>query len=50
VKPYYEHWYGIGWPEDEKPIALLERAMELLRPTPTTEERGPAKDITGCDV
>ena len=30
VKTAHQHWFGIGWPEDAKPIALLERAMELL--------------------
>ena len=26
----HQHWYGIGWREDAKPVALLERAMALL--------------------
>ena len=30
VKTAHQHWFGIGWPEDAKPIALLERAMALL--------------------
>lgn len=30
LKVAHQHWFGIGWPEDAKPIALLERAMELL--------------------
>jgi len=30
VKAACEHWYNIGWPEDEKPVAMLIRALELL--------------------
>ncbi|HZL94046.1 MAG TPA: hypothetical protein VFB99_10395 [Vicinamibacterales bacterium] len=30
IKVAHQHWWGIGWPEDKMPIALLERAMELL--------------------
>lgn len=30
IKVAHQHWWGIGWPEDKLPIALLERAMELL--------------------
>jgi hypothetical protein len=30
IKVAHQHWFGIGWPEDEKPIALLARAMDLL--------------------
>ena len=30
VKAACEHWYNIGWPEDEKPVAMLMRALELL--------------------
>ena len=30
IKVAHQHWYGIGWPEDKMPIALLERAMDLL--------------------
>lgn len=35
----HQHWYGIGWPEDAGPIALLERALELLA-KPVTTGRG----------
>lgn len=47
IKVAHQHWWGIGWPEDKMPIALLERAMELLGPPAQPE---PLKDITGCDV
>jgi hypothetical protein len=30
VKAACEHWYNIGWPEDERPVAMLMRALELL--------------------
>ena len=30
VKAACEHWYNIGWPEDERPVAMLLRALELL--------------------
>lgn len=30
IKVAHQHWFGIGWPEDAKPVALLERALELL--------------------
>ena len=30
VKAACEHWYNLGWPEDEKPVAMLIRALELL--------------------
>lgn len=32
VKTAHQHWFGIGWPEDAAPVALLERAMDLLDP------------------
>jgi hypothetical protein len=34
IKTAHQHWFGIGWPEDKVPVALLERAMELLGGTP----------------
>ena len=30
VKTAHQHWFGIGWPEDAKPVALLERAIAIL--------------------
>ena len=32
IRRAHQHWFNIGWPEDSKPIAMLERAMELLDP------------------
>lgn len=30
VRVAHQHWDRIGWPEDAKPIALLERAITIL--------------------
>ena len=35
VKTACEHWYNIGWPEDERPVAMLLRALELLDARPS---------------
>lgn len=35
VKTACEHWYNIGWPEDERPVAMLLRALELLDAHPS---------------
>lgn len=42
VKAACEHWYNIGWPEDERPVAMLMRALEILGGPESREQVGAA--------